>query len=96
MAIKVTSRAWTKIRQILHQTTNNIGFVYSASSGGCNGFNFSLHLLDEDTYKSLRSAADEQIRARCLERLPGYMVPSVVVGLSDFGSFITIGFFMRN
>jgi iron-sulfur cluster assembly accessory protein len=55
MAIKVTSRAWTKIRQILHQTTNNIGFVYSASSGGCNGFNFSLHLLDDDTYKTIKS-----------------------------------------
>ena len=38
--IRVTHTAWTKIRDIINRSNNKLGFVYSASSGGCNGFNF--------------------------------------------------------
>ncbi len=39
--------------QILMKTQNNYGFVYSASSGGCNGFNFELNLLDKQLYDKI-------------------------------------------
>ena len=42
----------TKIREILHVTKNKYGMIYSASSGGCNGFNFELDLLTEDLHKN--------------------------------------------
>ena len=38
---------------ILNKSTNNNGFIYSASSGGCNGFNFVLELLNENVYNTI-------------------------------------------
>ena len=44
--ITVTSKAWKKIGEILTKQNSPI-FLFSASSGGCNGFNYELQLLDE-------------------------------------------------
>ncbi len=51
--IKVTHNAWTKIRDIINKSNNKLGFVYSASSGGCNGFNFELDLLEKEMYDKI-------------------------------------------
>ena len=51
--IRVTHTAWTKIRDIIHRSNNKLGFVYSASSGGCNGFNFELDLLEKELYDKI-------------------------------------------
>jgi len=32
---------------------NKLGFLYSASSGGCNGFNFELNLLENDIHEEI-------------------------------------------
>ena len=53
MSISITRKAWSKVRNILRKSDNQLGFLYSASSGGCNGFNFQLTLLDEKTHKEL-------------------------------------------
>ena len=53
MSIQVTQAAWAKMREILHISKNKYGFVYSATSGGCNGFNFDLGLLDKDFYEKI-------------------------------------------
>jgi len=45
--ILVTQNAWIKMTSILGQANNKYGFIYSASSGGCNGFNFVLELVTE-------------------------------------------------
>tara|TARA_B100000963_G_scaffold217359_1_gene189533 strand:+ start:1174 stop:1554 length:381 start_codon:yes stop_codon:yes gene_type:complete len=52
-SIQITKNAWTKIREILHVTNNKYGMIYSASSGGCNGFNFELDLLTKDLHKKI-------------------------------------------
>ena len=51
--IRVTHNAWTKIRDIINKSSNKLGFVYSASSGGCNGFNFELDLLEKELYDKI-------------------------------------------
>ena len=51
--IQVTKNAWNKMCQILMKTKNKYGFIYSASSGGCNGFNFELNLLDKQLYDKI-------------------------------------------
>ena len=51
--IRVTHNAWTKIRDIINRSNNKFGFVYSASSGGCNGFNFELDLLEKELYDKI-------------------------------------------
>ena len=53
MSISITKKAWSKMRGILRKSENQLGFLYSANSGGCNGFNFQLTLLDEETHKKL-------------------------------------------
>ena len=52
-SIKVTQNAWRKMRDILLKSNNNLGFIYSASSGGCNGFNFELNLIQEKEYDNI-------------------------------------------
>ena len=39
--------------QIIRSTKNHYGFIYSASSGGCNGFNFELNLLEKKLHKQI-------------------------------------------
>ena len=53
MSISITRNAWSKMRNILRKSDNQLGFLYSVNSGGCNGFNFQLTLLDEKTHKKL-------------------------------------------
>ena len=52
-SIRVTQNAWNKISDIIKQSNNKFGFIYSASSGGCNGFNFELNLLNKDIYEKI-------------------------------------------
>ncbi len=51
--IKVTKNAWMKMSQIINASKNKYGFIYSASSGGCNGFNFELNLLQKKIYDEI-------------------------------------------
>tara|TARA_Y100001980_G_C14222786_1_gene78119 strand:+ start:136 stop:510 length:375 start_codon:yes stop_codon:yes gene_type:complete len=48
--INITKNAWKKMEIILKQSNNKHGFIFGATSGGCNGFNFKLELLKEDDY----------------------------------------------
>ena len=51
----ITNNSWTKIREILKQSNNKYGFIFYASSGGCNGFNYNLELLDKEQYNNLEN-----------------------------------------
>ena len=53
VGIQVTVNAWQKISEIMKQSKNKYGLLFSSSSGGCSGFNFELGLLDKKTYESL-------------------------------------------
>ena len=33
--VRITNSAWNKINNILKKSNNNLGFLYSVSSGGC-------------------------------------------------------------
>ena len=51
--MNITKSAWNKMSNIIQKSGNQFGFIYSASSGGCNGFNFELNLLDQKTYEQI-------------------------------------------
>jgi len=53
MTIQITKSAWQKIGEIIHKTSNTYGLLYSAKTGGCNGFNFELDLLTKDLHKKI-------------------------------------------
>ena len=54
MNIQITKKAWKKITEIIHKTNNHYGMIYSASSGGCNGFNFELDLLTNPIHQKIK------------------------------------------
>ena len=51
--IHITKNAWRKMSNIIQLSKNPYGFIYSASSGGCNGFNFELNLLEKKIYEQI-------------------------------------------
>lgn len=51
-SIKITKSAWAKIGNILHQT-KKCSFLFSASGGGCNGYNYIFKAIEQDKYDSL-------------------------------------------
>jgi len=57
--ITITSNAWNKLDDIIKKgdITNNRsklvkGFLFSAKSGGCNGFNYNLNSFNKRDYKT--------------------------------------------
>ena len=55
IGIHVTKNAWNKMEDVLKVSKNELGFCFSASSGGCNGFNFNLNLLDNTQYDKINT-----------------------------------------
>ena len=55
--LNITENAWYKMTNILKKTNdkNNIGFLFSADSGGCNGFNYNLELINNTQFKELKN-----------------------------------------
>uniref|UniRef100_A0A6C0B5A0 Uncharacterized protein n=1 Tax=viral metagenome TaxID=1070528 RepID=A0A6C0B5A0_9ZZZZ len=51
--INITKNAWVKIHSIL-KSQNAKGMLFTAESGGCNGFNYRLDLIDELNYNKLQ------------------------------------------
>ena len=48
----ITNSAWDKMNYIVKKETGK-SFLFSASSGGCNGFNYNLTLLDQKEYQKI-------------------------------------------
>jgi iron-sulfur cluster assembly accessory protein len=51
--INITPNAWSKINSILSKTNNKYGMLFTATSGGCNGFNYKLNNLEKTDYDTI-------------------------------------------
>ena len=51
--INVTANAWKKMGSIIQKSNNKNGFIFGANSGGCNGFNFDLRLIEKEEKKEI-------------------------------------------
>jgi iron-sulfur cluster assembly accessory protein len=51
--IIITDNAWSKIFKI-GKIQKSERFIFSATSGGCNGFNYTFKLLEDDEYQDIR------------------------------------------
>tara|TARA_Y100000816_G_scaffold275979_1_gene244703 strand:- start:258 stop:665 length:408 start_codon:yes stop_codon:yes gene_type:complete len=51
--INITETAWKKINNVLDKTKNKQGFLFSATGGGCNGFNYKLNTLSKKEYMNM-------------------------------------------
>ena len=45
--ITVTPNAFQKMSCIMKKSNNKNGFIFGIDSGGCNGFNFKLQLMED-------------------------------------------------
>ena len=51
--INVTTSAWKKMGSIIQKSNNKNGFIFGANSGGCNGFNFDLRLIEKEEQQEI-------------------------------------------
>ena len=51
-SITVTNNAWNKIKEITSEQKQSC-FIFSAKSGGCNGFNYNFNLIDKTEYNKI-------------------------------------------
>lgn len=47
--INVTKSAWKKVDLIIKKSSNVNGMIFSVKGGGCNGFNYNLSTVDNNT-----------------------------------------------
>ena len=47
--ITITQAAWIKINDVLKHK-ESFAFLFSATGGGCNGFNYNLETIDKDKF----------------------------------------------
>ena len=52
--INITKNAWTKLSSILNKSNNKNGFIFGVTSGGCNGFNFDLRLIENKEIEKMK------------------------------------------
>lgn len=50
--ITISTNAWDKMTHILEKS-NEYAFVFFATGGGCNGFNYKLESIDEKKFDNL-------------------------------------------
>ena len=65
--IIVTNNAWEKIIEI-SQKHNAFCFIFSAVSGGCNGFNYEFNLLDEKGYEDIYNISSSRLKPTMLTK----------------------------
>ena len=51
--IIITENAWNKIININKKVIVNNGFLFSAKTGGCNGFNYNFNMLKNDEFNEI-------------------------------------------
>ena len=59
-SIIVTNKAWNKIEEI--NKIKKGAFLFSATSGGCNGFNYKLNVLNREEYKKFLTIDSYKIK----------------------------------
>ena len=50
--ITITKSAWNKMGSVLN-SNNHYSFLFSAKSGGCNGFNYKLETIDKNNFDDI-------------------------------------------
>ena len=51
MKLSITKRAWSKMKDVIKKEKSE-SFMLSAISGGCNGFNYDLKLINKKKFDS--------------------------------------------
>jgi iron-sulfur cluster assembly accessory protein len=60
-SVIITDNAWDKMINI-SETQKMFRFIFSASSGGCNGYNYKLGLINDKEYDKLYNTQTKNIK----------------------------------
>ena len=60
-SVIITDNAWSKMIKI-SDTQKTFRFIFSASSGGCNGYNYKLGLINDTEYEKLINTQTKNIK----------------------------------
>lgn len=52
--ITITKNAFGKMKEILKKSHDKSAFLFGINSGGCNGFNFDLKLIDKNEINEIK------------------------------------------
>ena len=52
--ITITKKAFSKMNTIMKKSNNKNGFLFGVNSGGCNGFNFDLKLIESTELNEIK------------------------------------------
>ena len=66
-SINVTNVAWNKMIQI-SEKQNKFHFLFSATSGGCNGYNYKLELIDNSEFDTIIKEEFKKIKPTLLKK----------------------------
>ena len=66
-SINVTNVAWNKMIQI-SEKQNKFNFLFSATSGGCNGYNYKLELIDNNEFDTIIKEEFKKIKPTLLNK----------------------------
>ena len=64
-SVIVTENAWNKISEINTKQKGN--FLFSATGGGCNGYNYKLNIIDNNEYDKIISERKTKIKPTILK-----------------------------
>ena len=76
--INITENAWNKMININKKLVINNGFLFSAKTGGCNGFNYNLNILKNEEFIEIHKG---KIKPNFVEK---YNIKVYVDPLSEF------------
>lgn len=65
--IIITKNAWDKMVKI-NKIENGYSFLFSATSGGCNGFNYNFKLINKDVYDDINNKYHFKIIPTVIEK----------------------------
>ena len=64
-SIIISQNDWNKIFEI--NTTHKGNFLFSATGGGCNGFNYKLNIIDDNEYEQIISERKTKIKPTIIQ-----------------------------
>ena len=67
LPINITTNAWNKIIEI-NETQKPFSFLFSATSGGCNGFNYQFKLLNKTQYDKIYNTRSNKIKPTIIKK----------------------------
>ena len=66
-SIAVSEAAWDKMEEII-KTNADSRFIFSASGGGCSGFNYDLRLINKEKFENMHTLYNNKFKLTIMRK----------------------------